>query len=80
MLQCFSRFGEVVFTLTRFFRDGGTRGPTKLSLLEAEDGGQCPLLLHSFGFHCVDLWSLPRFFTVILKCYDDGGIFYYNLR
>lgn len=38
-IKCYSRFGEVVFTLTRFFRDGGTRGPTKLSLLEAENGG-----------------------------------------
>ncbi|XP_028756069.1 regulator of telomere elongation helicase 1 homolog isoform X2 [Neltuma alba] len=39
-IKCFSKFGEVVFTLTRFFRDGGSRGPTKLSLLEAENGGQ----------------------------------------
>ncbi|RDX67065.1 Regulator of telomere elongation helicase 1-like protein [Mucuna pruriens] len=36
---CFSRFGEVVFTLTRFFRDVETKGPTKVSLLEAENGG-----------------------------------------
>ncbi|KAE9588051.1 putative DNA helicase [Lupinus albus] len=35
-IKCFSRFGEVVFTLTRFFRDGRTQGPTKLSLLEAK--------------------------------------------
>ncbi|KAF3450771.1 hypothetical protein FNV43_RR06860 [Rhamnella rubrinervis] len=32
-LKCYSKFGDVVFTLTRFFRDGGTRGPTKLKLL-----------------------------------------------
>ncbi|CAJ2661268.1 unnamed protein product [Trifolium pratense] len=38
-IKCYSRFGEVVFTLTRFFRDGRTQGPTKLSLLEAENGG-----------------------------------------
>ncbi|XP_027342046.1 regulator of telomere elongation helicase 1 homolog isoform X1 [Abrus precatorius] len=38
-IKCFSRFGEVVFTLTRFFRDVGTGSPTKLSLLEAENGG-----------------------------------------
>ncbi|OIW15857.1 hypothetical protein TanjilG_04392 [Lupinus angustifolius] len=36
-IKCFSRFGEVVFTLTRFFRDGRTtQGPAKLSLLEAK--------------------------------------------
>nr|KYP46912.1 Regulator of telomere elongation helicase 1 [Cajanus cajan] len=35
-IKCFSRFGEVVFTLSRFFRDVGTQGPTKVSLLEAE--------------------------------------------
>ncbi|KAK7261835.1 hypothetical protein RIF29_28156 [Crotalaria pallida] len=33
-IKCFSRFGEVVFTLTRFFRDGKTQCLTKLSLLE----------------------------------------------
>ncbi|TKY48148.1 Regulator of telomere elongation helicase 1 [Spatholobus suberectus] len=38
-IKCFSRFGEVVYTLTRFFRDVGTQGPTKVSLLEAENGG-----------------------------------------
>ncbi|KAK7375603.1 hypothetical protein VNO78_35510 [Psophocarpus tetragonolobus] len=38
-LKCFSRFGEVVFTLTRFFRDIRIQGPTKVSLLEAKNGG-----------------------------------------
>ncbi|XP_015933676.1 regulator of telomere elongation helicase 1 homolog [Arachis duranensis] len=38
-IKCFSRFGEVVYTLTRFFRDVTIRGPTKLSLLEVDDGG-----------------------------------------
>ncbi|XP_020235482.1 regulator of telomere elongation helicase 1 homolog [Cajanus cajan] len=38
-IKCFSRFGEVVFTLSRFFRDVGTQGPTKVSLLEAESEG-----------------------------------------
>jgi len=52
-LQCYSRFGEVVFTLTRFFRDGQTRGAAKLSLLEAENGGQCLLELYSIGFSSV---------------------------
>ncbi|XP_073035876.1 regulator of telomere elongation helicase 1 homolog [Primulina eburnea] len=31
-MKCYSKFGDVVYTLTRFFRDGGTRGPTKLEL------------------------------------------------
>nr|XP_007150664.1 hypothetical protein PHAVU_005G171300g [Phaseolus vulgaris]ESW22658.1 hypothetical protein PHAVU_005G171300g [Phaseolus vulgaris] len=38
-IKCFSRFGEVVFTLTRFFRDVGTQCPTKVSLLEAKKEG-----------------------------------------
>ncbi|KAI4329268.1 hypothetical protein L6164_021552 [Bauhinia variegata] len=38
-IKNYSKFGEVVFTLTRFFRDGGTRGPTKLSLLESKNRG-----------------------------------------
>lgn len=31
--QCYSNFGDVVFSLTRFFRDGD-RGPTKLQQTE----------------------------------------------
>ncbi|XP_027167698.1 regulator of telomere elongation helicase 1 homolog isoform X1 [Coffea eugenioides] len=31
-VKCYSKFGDVVFTLTRFFRDGGICGPTKLEL------------------------------------------------
>lgn len=46
----------MVFTLTRFFRDGGSRGPTKLSLLEAENGGQYGPALCSLYFTCY--WSL----------------------
>ncbi|MED6133921.1 hypothetical protein PIB30_032722 [Stylosanthes scabra] len=38
-IKCFSRFGEVVYTLTRFFRDVTIHGPTKLSLLEDDVGG-----------------------------------------
>ncbi|XP_047157903.1 regulator of telomere elongation helicase 1 homolog isoform X1 [Vigna umbellata] len=38
-IKCFSRFGEVVFTLTRFFRDVGTQCPTKAPLLEAKKEG-----------------------------------------
>ncbi|KAF5957087.1 hypothetical protein HYC85_004312 [Camellia sinensis] len=38
-MQCYSKFGDVVFTLTRFFRDGVTRGPTKLELTRSEDHG-----------------------------------------
>nr|XP_048333469.1 regulator of telomere elongation helicase 1 homolog isoform X2 [Ziziphus jujuba var. spinosa]XP_048333472.1 regulator of telomere elongation helicase 1 homolog isoform X2 [Ziziphus jujuba var. spinosa] len=39
-IQCYSKFGDVVYTLTRFFRDGETRGPTKLKLLESEKLGK----------------------------------------
>ncbi|KAI8020505.1 hypothetical protein LOK49_LG04G02653 [Camellia lanceoleosa] len=38
-IKCYSKFGDVVFTLTRFFRDGVTRGPTKLELTRSEDHG-----------------------------------------
>ncbi|XP_059642020.1 regulator of telomere elongation helicase 1 homolog [Cornus florida] len=38
-IKCYSKFGDVVFTLTRFFRDEGIRGPTKLELVGAEDQG-----------------------------------------
>ncbi|XP_062089395.1 regulator of telomere elongation helicase 1 homolog isoform X2 [Humulus lupulus] len=38
-LKCYSKFGDVVFTLTRFFRDGRNLGPTKQELLETEKLG-----------------------------------------
>ncbi|GAA0165600.1 DNA helicase [Lithospermum erythrorhizon] len=31
-VKCYSKFGETVFALTRFYRDGGNHGPTKLEL------------------------------------------------
>ncbi|THG11762.1 hypothetical protein TEA_026058 [Camellia sinensis var. sinensis] len=36
-IKCYTKFGDVVFTLTRFFRDGAIRGPTKLELTRSED-------------------------------------------
>ncbi|KAL3528782.1 hypothetical protein ACH5RR_008104 [Cinchona calisaya] len=38
-VKCYSKFGDVVFTLTRFFRDGGICGPTKLELTRNGDQG-----------------------------------------
>ncbi|KAL6972803.1 Regulator of telomere elongation helicase 1 [Sarracenia purpurea var. burkii] len=36
---CYSKFGDVVFTLTRFFRDVAIQGPTKLELTRSEGHG-----------------------------------------
>ncbi|KAK4479624.1 hypothetical protein RD792_015150 [Penstemon davidsonii] len=54
-IHCYSKFGDIVYSLTRFFRDGGTRGPTKLDLtrnLDQEDVkvevSQSPQLLDKF--------------------------------
>ncbi|KAG8379928.1 hypothetical protein BUALT_Bualt07G0140700 [Buddleja alternifolia] len=51
-IKCYSKFGDVVYTLTRFFRDGGTRGPSKLELTrkkeEEENVTQSPQLLGKF--------------------------------
>ncbi|XP_052182750.1 regulator of telomere elongation helicase 1 homolog isoform X2 [Diospyros lotus] len=38
-IKCYSKFGDVVFTLTRFFRDGAIHGPTKMELAPTEDHG-----------------------------------------
>ncbi|CAK9185657.1 unnamed protein product [Ilex paraguariensis] len=38
-MKCYSKFGDVVFSLTRFFRDGAARGPTKKELARTEDWG-----------------------------------------
>ncbi|XP_057969056.1 regulator of telomere elongation helicase 1 homolog isoform X2 [Malania oleifera] len=35
-IKCYSKFGDVVFTLTRFFRSGGIHGPIKLKSLQAD--------------------------------------------
>ncbi|KAF7814283.1 regulator of telomere elongation helicase 1-like protein isoform X1 [Senna tora] len=56
-LKCYSKFGEIVFTLTRFFRDVASRGPTKLSLLEAENRGN---LEERSSDHCPDKFSLGK--------------------
>ncbi|KAK1358284.1 Regulator of telomere elongation helicase 1 [Heracleum sosnowskyi] len=36
-IKCYSKFGDVVFTLTRFFRDGKSRKSTLLQLSHTED-------------------------------------------
>ncbi|KAI9107823.1 hypothetical protein K1719_021159 [Acacia pycnantha] len=56
-IKCFSKFGEVVFTLTRFFRDGESRGPTKLSLLETGNGGN---FAENSSEHCMDRLGLEK--------------------
>ncbi|XP_015071243.1 regulator of telomere elongation helicase 1 homolog isoform X2 [Solanum pennellii] len=36
-IKCHSKFGEVVFSLTRFFRDGRIHGPTKPEMMLPDD-------------------------------------------
>ncbi|KAI3786063.1 hypothetical protein L1987_45190 [Smallanthus sonchifolius] len=36
-MQCYSKFGDVVFTLTRFFRDAAINCPTKQKLTQIEE-------------------------------------------
>ncbi|XP_061338556.1 regulator of telomere elongation helicase 1 homolog [Gastrolobium bilobum] len=60
-IKSFSRFGEVVFTLTRFFRDGGTQGSKKLSLLKAENEGNLGEMPSSEN--CMDRFSVEKFLS-----------------
>ncbi|CAK7356664.1 unnamed protein product [Dovyalis caffra] len=39
-IKCHSKFGDVVFTLSRFFRDGGSRDSAKLRSIQSEDTGK----------------------------------------
>lgn len=39
LLQCYAKFGDVIYTLTRFFRDGGSHSPAKLKVAEHESIG-----------------------------------------
>ncbi|XP_059458900.1 regulator of telomere elongation helicase 1 homolog [Corylus avellana] len=39
-VKCYSKFGDVVFTLTRFFRDGGARVSTDLRPVQTENRGE----------------------------------------
>ncbi|KAI3727225.1 hypothetical protein L1987_67037 [Smallanthus sonchifolius] len=38
-IKCYSKFGDVVFTLTRFFRDAAINCPTKQKLTQIEESG-----------------------------------------
>ncbi|KAJ0755472.1 putative DNA helicase [Helianthus annuus] len=38
-IKCYSKFGDVVFTLTRFFRDAAINYPTKPKLTQIEESG-----------------------------------------
>ena len=70
-LQCYSKFGDVVFTLTRFFRDGRDRGPTKLKLLEIKECGKsCPVNTQMQVLRILyPLFLTPPNFSILL--YDD---------
>nr|XP_023900182.1 LOW QUALITY PROTEIN: regulator of telomere elongation helicase 1 homolog [Quercus suber] len=39
-IKCYSKFGDVVFALTWFFRDAGARGSTHLRLIQTEKRGE----------------------------------------
>ncbi|KAG6733763.1 hypothetical protein I3842_01G240500 [Carya illinoinensis] len=39
-IKCYSKFGDVVFTLTQFFRDGRARGSTDLSFIQTKNRGE----------------------------------------
>lgn len=51
-MQCYSKFGDVVFTLTRFFRDAGARGSTHLRLIQTENIGKYLPAKEHDQFHC----------------------------
>nr|GFB98411.1 regulator of telomere elongation helicase 1 homolog [Tanacetum cinerariifolium] len=39
-IKCYPKFGDVVFTLTRFFRDAAINCPVKPKLTQIEDSGE----------------------------------------
>ncbi|XP_038718615.1 regulator of telomere elongation helicase 1 homolog isoform X1 [Tripterygium wilfordii] len=43
-IMCYSKFGDVVFTLTQFFRKDGTCGPPKPKLIKNEEKDRSPNL------------------------------------
>ncbi|XP_010062453.2 regulator of telomere elongation helicase 1 homolog [Eucalyptus grandis] len=43
-IKCYSKFGEVVYHLTRFFRDGGNRVPAKPKKLQHKDSGDTKIV------------------------------------
>ena len=46
------QIGDVVFTLTRFFQDGGARGSTHLRLIQTENRGKYLQAKVHDSFHC----------------------------
>lgn len=59
-VQCHSKFGEVVFSLTRFFRDGRIHGPTKPEMMLLDDKGKVKLVKEN---HITLFWLI-----VVLSC------------
>ncbi|KAI5660587.1 hypothetical protein M9H77_29380 [Catharanthus roseus] len=69
--QCYAKFGDVVFTLTRFFRDGGVSGLTKLELTRNQDQGNAKMCKSS---QVEDkLPSKKLFLPVITQVGDTGS-------
>ncbi|KAL7162436.1 hypothetical protein ACSBR2_042846 [Camellia fascicularis] len=57
-IKCYSKFGDVVFTLTRFFQDGAIRGPAKMELTRSEDHGNVSRLETAWPFDKLHLENL----------------------
>lgn len=62
-MQCYTKFGDVVYMLTRFFRDAGAGSPTKLKVTRVEDHGESPYIyiyIYAFSDAC---FNFPFFFS-----------------
>ncbi|XAR50624.1 DNA helicase [Bertholletia excelsa] len=58
-IKCYSKFGDVVFTLTRFFRDGAIHGPTKSELTRNEEHGNLSILKTTQTLDKIQLENIP---------------------
>ncbi|KAL0319224.1 UNVERIFIED_CONTAM: Regulator of telomere elongation helicase 1 [Sesamum angustifolium] len=78
--KCYSKFGDVVYTLTRFFRDGGHRGPPKLELAQNEDQEVVPLGDESDDCGETKISTHEIYYGTMAKANDHYEIMEENVR
>ncbi|XP_062156859.1 regulator of telomere elongation helicase 1 homolog isoform X3 [Alnus glutinosa] len=73
-IKCYSKFGDVVFTLTRFFRDGGARVSTDLRPIQTENraNAKCPYTGEIEETQLAQ--PLEKFFTQMTPMSQDSSV------
>ncbi|CAI9114101.1 OLC1v1014741C1 [Oldenlandia corymbosa var. corymbosa] len=74
-IKSYSKFGDIVFNLTRFFRNGGNCGPTKLELTRNDSQGTATILECSGSNEMSHSTKLTANLATQERCSDMSGSF-----